>query len=54
MTIGQTLRDLAGQGHSRTSAFKVLGWSWHTFRGIAAEYPDIRWRVRGEHMRKKP
>jgi len=55
--IEQTLRNLAAQGHSRTSAFKVLGWSWHTFRKIAADYPDITWRtvggVNGIHKRTK-
>lgn len=52
MTLEQTLRNLATEGHSRTSAHKVLGWSWHTFRSIAAEYPDIKWRKPGEHMLK--
>lgn len=53
MTIEQTLQQLADQGHSRTSAHKVIGWSWHTFRQVAAEFPAIEWRKPGEHMQRK-
>jgi hypothetical protein len=35
---------LAAKGHSRTSAFKEFGCSWHTFRQVAADYPHIKWR----------
>jgi hypothetical protein len=51
MTIRQTLQQLADAGHSRTSAHKALGWSWHTFRLVAADHPDIQWRKPGEHMK---
>lgn len=53
MTLEQTLRTLADQGHSRTSAHKAIGWSWHTFRQVAADYPSIEWRKPGEHMNVK-
>ena len=51
MTIEQTLRHLAAQGHSRTSAHKAIGWTWHTFRTTAADYPEIQWRKPGAHMK---
>jgi hypothetical protein len=51
MTIHQTLQKLAASGHSRTSAHKAIGWTWHAFRSIAADYPDIQWRKPGEHMK---
>lgn len=51
MTIEQALADLAAQGHSRTSAHKAIGWSWHTFRQVAADYPQIQWRKKAEHLR---
>lgn len=53
MTVEQNLRQLAAQGHSRYSAHKAIGWSWHTFRALAAEHPDIQWRRKGEHARNK-
>jgi hypothetical protein len=53
MTIEETLKQLAADGHSRTSAHKALGWTWHTFRTTAADYPDIQWRKPGEHMLPK-
>ena len=53
MTVEQTLTTLAAAGHSRTSAHKALGWSWHTFRQVAADYPEIQWRRPGEHMHAK-
>lgn len=53
MTIEQTLTRLAAQGHSRTSAHKALGWTWHTFRSVTADYPGIQWRKPGDHMRNR-
>lgn len=48
--IAELLASLAAQGHSRTSAHKAAGMSWHTFRQVCADYPQIKWRVRGEQM----
>ena len=53
MTIEQTLQHLADQGHSRTSAHKAIGWSWHTFRKYAADYPHIRFKERKPYPRKR-
>lgn len=53
MSIEQTLQALADQDHSRTSAHKALGWTWHTFRSVAADYPHIQWRKPGEHMKPR-
>jgi hypothetical protein len=50
MTVEETLRQLAAAGHSRTSAHKAIGWSWYTFRHLAAEHPHIKWREPGQHM----
>ena len=53
MTPKQLLTQLAAEGHSRTSAHKAIGWSWHTFRAVAADYPEIKWRKPGAHMSSK-
>jgi hypothetical protein len=52
-SVEQTLKALAAQGHSRTSACKSIGWTWHTFRTVAADYPSISWRLPGHHMIKE-
>ncbi len=52
MTTEQTLQALADAGHSRTSAHKAIGMSWHNFRQLCQDYPHIQWRKPGEHMRK--
>lgn len=51
MTIHALLTDLAAQGHSRTSAHKAAGMTWHTFRQLCADYPEIEWRRKGEHLK---
>ena len=53
MSVRETLTTLAAAGHSRTSAHKAIGMSWHTFRQVAADYPEIQWRRPGEHMHAK-
>jgi hypothetical protein len=50
-SVAETLQALADAGHSRTSAHKAIGWSWHTFRQVAADYPGIQWRKKAEHLR---
>lgn len=50
--IRATLEQLAKDGHSRTSAHKAIGISWHTFRQVCADHPDIQWRLKGEHLRE--
>jgi len=45
-TLEQALTDLAAQGHSRTSAHKAMGVSWHTFRAIEGDYPMIKFNGR--------
>lgn len=52
MSIEQALKQLADAGHSRTSAHKAIGWSWHVFRQVAADYPHIEWRKPGQHMKR--
>lgn len=53
MTIEETLQQLADAGHSRTSAHKALGWTWHTFRATAADYPHIQFKERKPYPRKR-
>lgn len=50
--IRSTLEWLAREGHSRTSAHKYIGISWHTFRQLCADHPDIQWRRKGEHLKE--
>ena len=49
-SIAELLTDLAAQGHSRTSAHKVAGMSWHTFRQVCTDHSGIKWRKKGEQM----
>lgn len=48
--IRDTLAALAAAGHSRTSAAQALGWTWHTMRAVAADYPEIAWRQVGDNL----
>lgn len=49
-TVETLLRALAADGHSRTSAHKEAGISWHTFRRLCADHPQIKWRTKGKQM----
>lgn len=53
MNTRQLLTDLAAKGHSRTSAHKAAGISWHTFRLLCADHPDIEWRKTGQHSKRR-
>jgi hypothetical protein len=43
-SVAETLKALADAGHSRTSAHKALGVSWHMFRAIEGDYPMIKFK----------
>lgn len=45
-SVAETLQALADAGHSRTSAHKAMGVSWHVFRAIEVDYPMIRFKGR--------
>lgn len=53
MTIEETLQQLADAGHSRTSAHKAAGISWHTFRQLCADHPHIQFKERKPYPRKR-
>ena len=44
------LNELSAAGHSRTSGCAASGISWHTFRWLCAEYPEVTWRRKGERI----
>ncbi len=51
-SIRELLLNLSAAGHSRTSAHRAAGISWHTFRNLCADHPDIQWRPKGVHLRR--
>jgi hypothetical protein len=45
-SVAETLQALADAGHSRTSAHKAMGISWHMFRSIEGDYPMVKFKSR--------